>query len=886
MKFSRLLARTAAALTVMLLVHAPLSDAQESGQPELAVVGVDITRHSEIPVPKNVTDKANLVYEKHRNAFSAPPPIDTRYDGRINIFYIKRTTSNATAAAAGNLLPYNPSGLDTDSPQGRICLGESPRREKWCSDSHYSVKLNADRMAEWSTPILLSHEFIHLRQYQNIPGSKNRGAPFWLVDGQANGIGFGLMEREKGFGRRAMALHTKDMENSNFSFFLGLRYYDRPLDVDRWKSIFPVNHPEYGLEGNKDRSNDHVEMAGYMTGSFWRHVMRGRPKGFNAFQQMLFRAGPDDPTSSLQWLRWTDSGLKAATFNEARIWRGGVRQVYSEMIAELADFPDIVARNRTGKLRADYFDSLLWSEGCQKVDLMVEGAASVRLKIFPYSARCLRIRMPSGGFKEKNLVESGTPGLLGSNLPPPFNVTAVGTGRCKDLALGTRGQLLGSPLVFNPSRTGNAASSCAAMWEAAFAPLNISDPNGLQGWQTVVLINAPDSPRDGMEATEFTLNFVRPTAKTRLSGSHTVKRGDRKTKKPLPDAGGRDETQISQPVMREIDPGEPCDADGAAIFKCGDVMGFSIATGKDATGIARMADILTKGTKLHYPAGEFTRDGFDSLGTIYANADFAAQAQAASLRMASGEIDGMMIGVAMPRLEEGQTGSFPATVYAGDDLSETGLNSLSGARTRSDGTGCRQILSYATNGTVNITANGMGMLAGSLSATLYEDNPDDEAACTAPRVRAGEVTVSFATPGFVSIGPNGKYALDFARAEEDALAQQDIVLQMMTPMEERSDILPEDEMRPETRAQLAAYRTSGGAASSAATGGQCKGSAISPDDSEQFMRAVAAGSGADDPATINQVLGALRQMGGAILAPYICQWIEAGRPARFELGED
>ncbi|WP_172439016.1 hypothetical protein [Porphyrobacter sp. TH134] len=791
--------------------------------------------------------------------------------------------NSTTVAAAGNLLPFDPSGKDFNSSIGQICIGTNPPRSNWCSESGFSVKFNADRANEWAIHPLLSHEYIHLYQYQSLPGLEGDNDPYWLSDGQANGVGFGMMERFKRadgttpFSRRAMARKTKAMTNSNFSFFLGLRYYDRPLDVDRWKSVYPKTHPEYG---------DSIPMAGYMTGSFWRHLIRARPRGFEAYQQMLKYPEPSDPSSSYAWLEWTDAALKAAKFNGAQIWPGGVRQVYSEMITEVADFPDLVASNRTDKLRADYFDKLIWADGCQKIDLTTATAASVPITIYPYSARCLRVKMPYNGPVRSNAVEANLP-LVPYNLPPPFNVTAAGSRNCKDLDLGTRGQLVQSPLILDSSSGVVRGNGCVAIWQAAFQPLFPDVPGGLEGWQTVVLVNAPSTPTSSMTPAQFTLNFARPVAKTTLTGVRNTKRGGKKTKKPLP-KGGAEDPQMSTPQLYEpeLDPGA-CPPEEAALFECGDLTQITIAAGPDAVDFARATEAIQKATALQYLPGSFTKDGFKTLGEIYQEANPAAKTPEIMQRMAMDEANGATITIAMARLAEGQTGTFPAKISVGVGEGDE-ISSLAPGQTETDASGCVNIMSYETTGQVTITMNAAGMLVGTLSATLYQDNNSDvpEETCRMPREQVGSITSDFTTPGSFSVGPDGGYQLDTSRIEEQARFDLDLLAQINTPIEERSDILPEDEMSDETRRQLAAYEVSKRDARTRTRPGEmpCFSDAIEQKYMIEFVRALAS---PDDMAgvpdsMIVQMLGSV----DAMLRPFVCDWLRAGRPKQWQLPEE
>lgn len=881
----RIMARVLTAPALALLAS-PAAAQNEPPKP-LEVAGIELTNNVVFDAPPEVIDSVNSVYIFHEKQFGTPPPIDTNYKGKKNLFYVVRpdpkgTDAEYTAASAGNYLPYNPNGYEHESPLGQVCLGTQPPRSGWCRGTLYSVEVFSDRAQEWALDILLSHEFIHLYQYQSLPGLKGDSDPFWLSDGQANGVGFGMMElvkREDGttpFSRKAIARTTKALTNSNFSFFLGLRYYDRPLDVDRWKSVYPKTHPEYG---------DSIPMAGYMTGSFWRHLIRARPRGFEAYQQMLKYPEPADPSSSYAWLEWTDAALKSAKFNGAQIWPGGVRQVYSEMITEVADFPDLVAFNRSHKLRATYFDKLLWADGCEKVDLTTATTASVPIRIYPYAARCLRVKLP---LKEAAQGGSGSAKPQGAshNLPPSFNVTAVGNGKCRDLDLGTRGQIVQQPIQLDSSSGAVGGNGCIVIWQAAFDPLLPHFPGGLEGWQTVVLVNAPSNPTSSMTPAQFTLNFARPVAKTTLTGARNTKRGGKKAKKPLPRTGAED-PQISTPQLYEpeLDPGA-CSPEEAALFECGDLTQITIAAGPDAVDFARATEAIQKGTALQYLPGSFTKDGFKTLGEIYQEANLAAKTPEIMQRMAMDEANGATITIAMARLAEGQTGTFPAKISVGVGEGDE-ISSLAPGQTETDASGCVNIMSYETTGQVTITMNAAGMLVGTLSATLYQDNNSDvpEETCRLPREQVGSITSDFTTPGSFSVGPDGGYQLDTSRIEEQAQFDLALLAQINTPIEERSDILPDDEMSDETRRQLAAYEASKRDSRARARADEmpCFSEAIERKYMIEFVRALSSPEdmeGVTDDMIV-QLLGSM----DAMLRPFVCDWLKAGRPKKWQLPE-
>lgn len=852
--------------------------AQDSKAPptELEVFGVDLTADKEMAVPPEVKAKARRIFDLHRESFGSYPHIDTRQNGKINAFYVKRAKASPAAASAGDNLPYKGPFQIPLTAKYDLCGGGAAKgAENWCKSGQFSFRMFADAISAWNAELLISHELIHLRQYEKSPGMKAGGAPFWLVEGQANGIGYGLLEREPGFSRKAIALKTKGLKNANFSFFLGLRRYDVPLDINRDTGLYPIDHPEYFREVSDP--GGYLEYAGYQTGSFWRHVMRGRPAGLLAYKKMLDRPGPSDPTNSQAWLKWTDSGLKAATYSRrgatVPIWRGGLRQVFSEMVTELADLPDIVVKNRTDKLAAPYFDALLWTRSCKKIDLTQATAASLRVTVHAYAAQCMRVKMP---------IESAT-GTNAAAPPTPFSVAASGNGVCDDLELGTRGQLLAQPKSFK-AKAGASGTNCALVWNAGFAPLRPDDPNGLRGWQTVLLINAPSDP-DRQKTHDVLLNFVRPVAASTLTGTHSVDdAGGKKRKKPLPKLKGTPEIQQADPLIVDPTPDESCDAGQAAILACGDIVTLSIVSG-DASEIARAGEILAAGIAMQYPQGGLGNYGIKTLGELYQEGQqFEARAGALQARAMGGNLNGATFAIAMKRPEEGVVGRFPARVEV-EPLdrqpgeSSAALTSLTASQTRPIGNGCVDVLSYQSNAMVEISVNQPGLLMGSVSATLYEPNPDDEAACRQPIVAAGTVQVSFSTPGVFPVGPRGRYQIDPARSEFQQMIIQDMAGMIAMPLEERSDTPADDEIDPAARNRL----TSGRAGSGAGTAVQCQGTAVSDADLDAFIRAIAAGAGEGDPKLSAQIAQSMRAIEPAMLATAVCRWIAAGRPATFAL---
>jgi hypothetical protein len=75
-----------------------------------------------------------------------------------------------------------------------------------------------------------------------------------MLEGMANGWGYGIMESLDPFQRNFLVQRLADGGKLNeFAFFLGLRYYDASLDVDRAIRVYPVGHPAYPRDSKTTR---------------------------------------------------------------------------------------------------------------------------------------------------------------------------------------------------------------------------------------------------------------------------------------------------------------------------------------------------------------------------------------------------------------------------------------------------------------------------------------------------------------------------------------------------------------------------------------------------------------------------------------------------------
>jgi hypothetical protein len=417
-------------------------------------------------------------------------------------------------------------------------------------------------------------------------------------------------------------------------------------------------------------------------------------------------------------------------------------------------------------------------------------------------------------------------------------------------------------------------------------------------FQTVVITNVADEAEDTKER-RIIVHVMRPVVSATVSGSATPKSdGEPKPRKPLPRP--KRATQPSTAPPFGIDAREPtqpnpsCEAEARAIFECGDEFGFALSLGDSAEiNRAAMNVILDRTSTFYLPASitrdtgpEGTSEDPDTLHHILGKlSDPVSQnfAQGFAQRNLGG---GMSVSVSMQRLEPGQTGTFPARVEVGwaDASGEEGLvDSLNEAEVETVNN-CVVVKLRKTNAQVTIAQNGSGFLLGSLTANLFEPEPDDEKACRQPFARVGTLQVSFSNPGLVYVD---RQTLDLTRAQTRLQIDADMVAQLTIPLEERSDLDADD---------IARIRSGGGGQSGAQNGGasgasssgamQCPAMIMAGDD-RQFAEAVwasleASGApGSQRDASINMIIGVARTG----LSDQMCAWVQAGRPDKWELNE-
>lgn len=880
--------------------------AAQDAEYKLEVVGIDLNTMDEIPVPDTIRKQSNEIYEIHRAKWGEYPPVDTTIGGKPTLFLIRRPKPwNSTAAASGWPAPLDPMrqgalkdkalaicadrgtagrslGVMFDQVRGKERLG-------WCDTAQYSIKLFEDRLQEWNAKLLISHEFVHQQQTRAANG-KNQFTPWWIGEGQANGFGYGFMENYRGFRREDIANRRAEEPKGSeqFPFFLGLRYYDHPLNHDNFAEYYPKNHPGYPADP-KDKGA-HVVMAGYMTGSFWRYVLRGRPGGVRIARDFMTARQPSAApmvmpgASDRRWLPWVDGILRKGEVSGRKIWRRGIRDVLPEMITELADFPDLVAKSRKGKLEAATYDKLLWSEGCKQVDLTTQPAASVEVLVRQFASRCFRVKLPSTGAAGTPTtvdVAQGPartrPGLTSGQEPPSiFNIAISQKGTaCSQFEVGTRGQVLTNGFaVKKPDGSG-----CVTTWSAYYLPLQPNVAGGLQGYQTVVLTNIPEISNPD-QPVAVKVEFVRPTVSATVKASPTVNTGQpRRVRKRVKDPGGIAEPAMGTPLVTERQPPADCSPSDRAIFTCGDEQTFTVTYG-DARKASRELEATSNAAMLYYLQGSFSNESVKSIGTVLNEREGdGASATARLSRVAAGRAEGGTITIHMKRLAEGQTGTFPARLefkWFDGNGGETGeVSSLTKGETSAAGD-CIVVDTLRTNAKVTISANEAGFVIGSVSGELYEDNPDgDEAVCRDPIVSVGTIEAAFASPQQFLIGP-GDYEVDLSRRLEQAEIDQDLVAQIQLPHEQRSDILEtfaDGLVRAPVRAAPAA-----GAASATCS--------VQPTDEPLFIRTVALTYGATEPAMIAQVETMLKGLDRLVFTMEMCRWIRAGRPATFELEEE
>lgn len=855
----------------ILAVPLAAQQAQKEAPKTLPLFGYDEDSASEIPVPPKVQAEVDRIYRLYDKRWSVPT-IDTLYNGKIVGFYRKRNEGDFdnVGASFGNYLPFKTPGV-TEPRRALLCGRLGVSTNNWCTVHGHSVRFNADRATEWNFPLLSSHEFVHGKQRDLLGDSNWRFLPPWVLDGQANGFGFGLLENLPNLTRKDIARKTATMKNANFSFFLGLRFYDHSLDVDSIAQSYPRNHPEYYAEANDP--GGHIIMAGYLTGSFFRHMLRGRPGGLKAVKHLMSRPSPRTKDSNA-WLAWMDNGLKS---DPNKIWPRGVREVYAEMIAELADMPDLIARARFGKLAADQYDKLLWADGCRSVDLTTSRSWTGAVPIRALAARCFRVKLPPDGLD----MSGDTAIMAGMDMPPAFSVTArSSTGGCGDFELTSRAEVVDDPLV--AKATGN-PNDCTTKWHSYYLPLNHSAPGGLKGWQTVLLTNVPSRPANA-RGHMLQVTFIRPGAEASVEAEATVQDPVRKAKvkSRAPRPGPKPVVAPQRTLVVEREPAPDCDAETQATLKCGNEMSVVLAYGQ-------IADLTASGSSTGailghmYPQGQFTREDYVSTGNAIQKALFATgglSKAAAGLAASGGLPGGASVKLTLPQLADGQTGTFPARVDVSwldvDRKAEARVDSITAAKTRPDGQ-CTFVESKRSDAMVTITMNDHGGLVGTLTAQLYEENSDPESACRTPILSAGQLSLSFATPGVIYSGEGG-YSFDTEHHAERAQSAQSIAMQVAMPMAERSDHLATwpDGVFPGTQPA-----STGPASQGRGSTGQCSAATITDADFIGFVRAVSAADGEEPELMDPQAMAAMRSMDRSMYAPMVCRWIAAGRPARF-----
>ncbi|WP_448659520.1 hypothetical protein ACPVPU_03390 [Sphingomonas sp. CJ99] len=791
----------AQALTLAALAASPLS-AQTSltASNDLVFRGYVSATGESIKVPDDVIKTAKQVYDLYDQRWNVPR-IDVTTNGQPTIFYLQRSSdeikqSPNTGARTANAYPFS---IDNQSGGVRqmLACSEAPLERKvgWCSADHFSIGLLADRSTDWALPMLISHEFLHLRIREFQPREiVDKVFPYWISEGSSNGFGFGFVEHLPGLSRRAIAEKTAGLpsDQNQFSAFLGLRYYDRPLPLTgEFALTYPRNHPAYPAKAGEP--DFHVQMAGYGTGSFFRHALRGRPRGTAVMEAVMKRPMPRTTTGWGPWIHWLDEGLKTARLlgqfsndgKPTKVWPRGIRQVYAEMIADMADFPDRVAKSRKGRLSADQYDKLLWSKGCETIDLAYQPYWSKTIDIAPIAARCLRIKMPA-----HSLDLSGKDAkLLANNLPPSFVVTATASdGGCNDLEVGTRGEVLSELIRFKGTKD---AGKCIAKWLGYYLPLNVNDPQGLKGYQTIVISNVADEARLS-KPRQIELSIVNPVASGSVDAAQTVERGGGKIKKPVPKPkrGRPREPQVGVPVMVEPEPPVECDADQRAIFECGDTMTILFNYGDGADVAVDMEAVRTMIGIDQLPAA-FSPDGEDSIASVIqaSKGDGLAGSAGAMTKLMSGGGEGGGVSIQMQRLASGQTGTFPAQVkinWASPGGFEGSIASIAPARLARAGD-CVVVQSFRATGTVTVTRNSAGLLMGTVRAEFLEENPDDRAACQTPYVRTGTAEFAFSLGGIVTVGDLGDYDIDMDQMQKASEARLANAMAVGTPMGDRME---------------------------------------------------------------------------------------------------
>lgn len=870
------------------------------------------------PLPKRAVEIFELPWDRHKSIFGVSPDIQIEYLGKPAVFIRRRPLSqygDGGVAAHVNFFP-----VAEGEAGAAICT--IPGARKWCRIDSLTVRYNFDELGNPFGPAFVSHEFIHTYQSRFFGRSKE-GLPHWVYEGQANGFGYGIMEIYPEFTRAALAKRYAGSNDTLFGFTLGLRHYDQPLSID-----FAQNnvwrHPDYpprtgsivatGVDKSSQdtfdasikggNANRHIVMTGYMTGSFFRHALMGRPGGHKAVRAMFAaeQLRPTDRRDERSVLRWIDDGLKLATVDgldgAARpVWRRGIRDVFPEMIVELADLPDLIVGSRAGKLARDPFDRRLWANPCFEIDLSDKPSEQYRLTISPIAARCFRVRLDPDAYVtdwvRKDEDSPYAPGVPATPIGLIVTVSSEDRRACADIDLGTRGQMMthGIAQTLEDGR-------CTVSWSPYYAPLHPKRAGGTAGAQTFVLTNVNDDAEDTVERTVF-LSVVQPRVSANVTGTATpaaaTPGGEQKAPKPLPRPRRASQPAAAPPVVL-IPPAEPepdCGDEDRALFACSDQnSGFKLIVG-DYGELVRAQSAVTATGSMLYLAANVTRGsgpgGVEGVAdTLHAILERRAEGVSAALMQqvmrgagqdAGLPMSGMVVSVHMDRLAPGQTGVFPARVeVAWSDETDGGeVDSVNAAATRPDGNGCVVVERRQTNAQITITQNTEGFVIGSLNAQLFEPEPDAEKACRAPFRTVGVLDMSFAHPALIYADPS---AIDVSRSILQSDIDLDLGAQFMLPLDDRSDVTADD---------LAQLAQAGGPLGGSRMSGipesfQC--SVILLDkDYKAFAAAVWATqdveSATGEERTI--ALSQIERMARSVLKPDVCAWALADRPWRWEL---
>jgi len=579
------------------------------------------------------------------------------------------------------------------------------------------------------------------------------------------------------------------------------------------------------------------------------------------------------------------------------------------MISVLADLPDNAGYGRQGELAASRYDARLWSHGCPRIDLTRQDAVTREARIAPVAARCFRVRGPS-------TIEAET----------TLTVTVSSSQReaCDDLQLGSRGQVLRNPTSVKRD------NGCSIGWLVPFAPLNPTDPGGLQGDQHVLIINAAeratattwrdvevdftyfqiggslDATAEPDERTEAPLSQVRDVAMAvaqteQLSPTKRALHTALSMKAPIHSKSApsrvalKDARRLPSPratelqpapmaiVIRDPDDNASCAPADRAAFECGPMAAVGFVTG-EVNDMVRHTVQMQTSPALHdmFSATAETpgldEDLFDIVNARTQQAQAQANALYAGMARGAGP-RGTRIELRLPPLELGQTGTFPARVnIEWSDGSPGGIgtiNSLGPLGPDWGPGGCNEG-TPPSRATVNITAHRPGYLIGSFSARLYRPNPDDnpDAVCRHPYVEAGQISMNFVSGG-----------LHPPLRENGGITEVSSVWQERYALDDLSTVMQAGGGIP---AGMAGAFTTGGASDESAAGpnapatanlgqGQCPTAA----DVEAFIATQTAQmrqAGITDRPTLDQYAQMFRGLPRDSLEAAVCDWVAQGRP--------